>query len=263
MRQSAFAASARRRPTSIAVGTALDQTFANATGDFATVLGADRRAQHDAGPDRAGYDQRPALCRLRHHEHQQQRAVHERAGPADGQRARRGERRPAPGAGGGLRDRGLRWRRPVERVGQRAGWPRQRAGRRQRLDPHLQFRRHRGRHRLPLRSALPGRHRRRLHPRHPVGEQLPGPGLVRQRQRRRLRQLHPRRLLRRCAGGLRLLQQPAAAPDPDPRPAAADRHRLRPAPTSSSARSRPATRSASMRRPPRPSRRSAASRSRA
>ena len=30
----------------------------------------------------------------------------------------------------------------------------------------------------------------------------------------------------RCAGGLRLLQQPAAAPDPDPRPAAEDRHGL-------------------------------------
>ena len=67
----------------------------------------------------------------------------------------------------------------------------------------------------------------------------------------------------RCSRGLRLLQQPAAAPDPDPRPAAAHRHRHAPAPTSSSARSRAATRSASTRRPPRPSRRSAASRSRA
>ena len=37
------------------------------------------------------------------HERQQRRAVHERARPADGQRARRRERRPAPGAGPGLR----------------------------------------------------------------------------------------------------------------------------------------------------------------
>ena len=51
----------------------------------------------------------------------------------------------------------------------------------------LQLRRRRGRHRLSPRPALPGRHRRRLHPRHPVGEPLHGPGLVRQRQRRRLR----------------------------------------------------------------------------
>ena len=73
----------------------------------------------------------------------------------------------------------------------------------------------------------------RATPRHAVGEQLLGPGLERQRQRRGLRQLHAGRLLRRRAGGLRLLQQPAAAPDPDPRPAAAHRqrqHRRQPVP---------------------------------
>ena len=53
-----------------------------------------------------------------------------------------------------------------------------------------------------------------------------GQGWSRQCQRRRLRLVHAIRLLPRCAGGLRLLRQPAAAPDPDPRPAAADRHRL-------------------------------------
>ena len=73
--------------------------------------GRDRRPQHRAGPAGAEHDQRRALCRLRHPEHQQQHDVHECAGPADGQCARRGERRPAPGAGPGLRDRGLRWRR--------------------------------------------------------------------------------------------------------------------------------------------------------
>ena len=92
------------------------------------------------------------------------------------------------------------------------------------LDAHLQFRRRRGRHRLSLRPALPGRPRRRLHPRHAVGEPLHGPGLDRLGQRRGLRQLHPGGLLRRRAGGLRLLQQPDAAADPDPRPAAAHGH---------------------------------------
>ena len=68
-----------------------------------------RRSQHRAGPAGAGHDQRPALCRLRHHEHQQRGDVHECAGPADGQRARQQrQHRPAPGAGAGLRDRGLR-----------------------------------------------------------------------------------------------------------------------------------------------------------
>ena len=70
------------------------------------------------------------------------------------------------------------------------------------------------------------------------------------------------RLLRRCAGGLRLFQQPAAAADLHPRPAAAHRQRLRPAPTSSWPRSRPATPSASMLPPRPPSRRSPASRRR-
>ena len=51
--------------------------------------GGDRRPQHHTGPAGAEHDQRRALCRLRHHEYQQQRDVHERAGPADGQRARR------------------------------------------------------------------------------------------------------------------------------------------------------------------------------
>ena len=40
---------------------------------------------------------------------------------------------------------------------------------------HLQFRRRRGRRGLPLRPALPGRHWRRLQPRHAVGERLYGP----------------------------------------------------------------------------------------
>ena len=75
--------------------------------------GGDRRPQHRTGPAGAEHDQRRALCRLRHHEHQQQHDVHERARPADGQRARRLRCRPAPGAGPGLRDRELRRRGPL------------------------------------------------------------------------------------------------------------------------------------------------------
>ena len=174
------------------VGVALDQSFANGQRRLRHGAGRDRRPQHRAGPAGAQHDQRPALCRLRHDERQQQRAVHERARPADGQRARRRAARATPGAGRGLRDRELRRARSVERLGQRAGRPGHRAGQQQCQHPHLQLRRRGGRHRLSPRSALPGRPRRRLHPWHAVGEQLPGPGLDRQRQRRGLRQLHAR-----------------------------------------------------------------------
>ena len=81
----------------------------------------DRRAgrpQHRAGPDCARYDQRPALCRLRHPEHQQQHDVHECAGPADGQRARlqrsAGQRQALAQA---CEIESCDARRPVERVG--------------------------------------------------------------------------------------------------------------------------------------------------
>ena len=89
------------------------------------------------------------------------------------------ERRPAPGAGAGLRDRGLRCARARSAPGPARSAASAGAGRRQCQHAHLQFRRRRGRHRLSLRPALPGRHRRRLHPRHAVGEHLHGPGLDR------------------------------------------------------------------------------------
>ena len=59
--------------------------------------GQPRQTQRPVG---AGCDQRPALCRLRHHERQQRRPVHEHARPADGHGTRRRRRhRAAPGAG--------------------------------------------------------------------------------------------------------------------------------------------------------------------
>ena len=123
-------------PNQKAVGIALNQSFANAC---RRLRHGDRRAgrpQHRAGPGGARYDQRPALCRLRHDEHEQRRAVHECARPADGQRTRQQrQHRPAPGAGAGLRDRELRWRGPAQRVGECAGRSRHRAGRQQRLAP--------------------------------------------------------------------------------------------------------------------------------
>ena len=105
-----------------AVGAALDQSIASASGDFATVLGALADLSTHAGSARARYDQRPALCRLRHPEHQQQRAVHECARPADGERARRRRGRSAPGAGRRpARSRPATACGPVERLG-RARW---------------------------------------------------------------------------------------------------------------------------------------------
>ena len=197
----------------------------------------DRRAgrpQHPAGPAGAEPDQRPALCRLRHVQRRQQRAVHERARPADGAGARRRRQRPAPGAGRGVRCRRLRRREPVQRLGQRFGRRRLGAGRRQRSSAFT----------YNVGGAAAGIDYR-LDPRFLVGlgvgytngtqwvEQLPGQGLDQHGQRRGLRQLHAVGLLRRRAGGLRLLQQPAAAADPDPRPAAAHgqrQHRRQPVP---------------------------------
>ena len=62
-----------------------------------------------AGATGPGGDQRPALCRLRHHERQRRRAVHEHARPADGH---------APRPGSGQR---RRWRRPAISMPARAG----------------------------------------------------------------------------------------------------------------------------------------------
>ena len=67
LNQSAFAAGAQT-PNQFAVGTVLDQTWASATGDFATVLSALSVLSTPAGPAGAEPDQRPALCRLRHGE---------------------------------------------------------------------------------------------------------------------------------------------------------------------------------------------------
>ena len=108
--QGAFAAGAQT-PNQYAVGMVLDRVNATATGDLNNVLNALSLLSNTQGPARPECHQRPALCRLRHHERQQRRDVHERARPADGQCARCGEHRSAPGAGASLRDRGLRWRR--------------------------------------------------------------------------------------------------------------------------------------------------------
>ena len=62
---------------------------------------------------------------------------------------------------------------------------------------------------------------------------LPGQGYTRLGERRGLRLVHAIRLLCRCAGGLRLLQQPGKSPDHDPRPGPAHRqrqHRRQPVP---------------------------------
>ena len=190
------------------------------------------RAQHPAGTGGAERHQRPAICRLRHDQCAGRGAVHEHRRPADGVGPRRRGRRPAPGAGAGLRGRGLRRREPVERLGKRARRAGFGGGQRQQFDAHLQFRRRGGRHRLSPRSALPGRPQCGLRRGQPVGRQLHGPRLDRHGERHRLRLVHPRRLLRRCPGGLRVFRQPDAAADPVPRPAAhrQRQHRRQPVP---------------------------------
>ena len=142
-------ASAATRSTSAAVGTALDASFAGATGDFATVIGALAGLSTAQGPAGVERHQRPALCRLRLVQRRQQRAVHECARPADGAGARQPRRRPASGAGRGLRRRGLRRRRVRSASG--AARSAASAACRATATPrhvHLQRRRHGRRHRL-------------------------------------------------------------------------------------------------------------------
>ena len=234
------------------VGYALDQSFANATGDFATVIGALAGLSTQQGPyalnaisgqpyaDFGTFN--VANNALFMNALGQQMAL-ARGGRGSGQRQALAEACDVAACDGA---------QPVQRLGQRSGRRRLGAGRRQQLDLHLQRRRRRGRHRLSPEPELPGRPRRGLHQRHAVGRQLPGQGLVQHRQRRGLWLVHPVGLLRRCAGGLRLFQQPAAAADLRSPACSRARPTARPAPTSSWPRSRPATRSASMRpRPPR------------
>ena len=230
-----------------AVGYALDQSFANATGDFATVIGALAGLSTQQGP--AALDAisgqpyadfgttNVANASLFMNTLGQQMAL-ARSGSAPGARV---------ALAAGVRGRGVRRCASAQRLVQRPGWAGLGAGRRQQLDAHLQCRRRRGRHRLSLRPALPGRCRRRLHPRHPVGELVHGPRLDRFGQRRGLRQLHPRvragstptlwsvtpTSTTRCSGRSRS------------RACSNARRRAARAPTSSWRRSRPATSSAS------------------
>ena len=208
------------------VGYALDQSFANATGDFATVIGALAGLNTQQGPyalnqisgqpyaDFGTFN--VANNALFMNALGQQMAL-ARGGRGSGQRQALAEACDVAACDGA---------EPVQRLGQRFGRRRFGAGRRQQLDLHLQCRRRRGRHRLSPEPELPGRPRRGLHQRHAVGRQLPGQGLVQHGQRLGLCLVHPVGPLRRCPGGLRLFQQPAAAADLRPRPAAAHGQRL-------------------------------------
>ena len=105
---SAFAAGAQT-PNQYAVGTALDQTNATATGDFTTVLNALAVLSTTQGPAALNAISGQPYADFGTMNVQQRHAVHECARPADGQlRAAAPRRRPAPGAGAGLRDRELR-----------------------------------------------------------------------------------------------------------------------------------------------------------
>ena len=145
-----------------------------------------------------------------------------------------GERRPAPGAGPGLRDREPATRRARGAPG-RARWAGWAASPATATPSTLTYN---------FGGAAAGIDYR-LDPRFLVGigagyaagnqwvDSFMGRGWSDSVSVAAYGSLHARRLLRRCAGGLRLLQQPAAAPDPDPRPAAAHRqrqHRRQPVP---------------------------------
>ena len=229
----AFSGFGGNTPNQRAVGYALDQSFVNATGDFATVIGALANLNAQQGPwalnqisgqpyaDFGSFN--VANNALFMNALGQQMAL---ARGGVGQRT-------ASGAGAGLRCCRLRRSEPVLGVGQRAGRRRLDPGRRQQLDLHLQRGWRCSGHRLSPEPERPGRHRCRLHQRHAVGRQLLRQGLEQQRERCRLWFVHPVGPLRRCAGGLRLLQQPASASDLDPRPAAVDcqrQHRRQPVP---------------------------------
>ena len=223
--QSAFAAGAQT-PNQYAVGTVLDRVNATATGDLNNVLNALSLLSNTQGPAALNAISGQPYADFGTMNVNNATLFMNALGQQMANARGASEHRSAPGAGAGLRDRDLRCRGPIERLGQCAGWSRQRARRHQCQHAHLQLRRRRGRHRLSIGSALRRRPGRRLHARHAVGEHLHGTGLERLDKRRGLWLVHAIRLLPRCAGRLRLFQQPVAAPDPDPRPAAEDRQRL-------------------------------------
>ena len=192
--QGAFAAGAQT-PNQYAVGTVLDRVNATATGDLNNVLNALSLLSNTQGPAAlnaisgqpyADFGTMNINNAAMFMNALGQQMANARGTASTGQRqalAQACEIEACDGVG------------PVERLGQRAGRSGLGAGQQQCQHAHLQLRRRRGRHRLSLRPALPGRHRRRLHPRHAVGEFLHGTGLVRQRERRGLRLVHPIGLL--------------------------------------------------------------------
>ena len=185
-------AAAAQTPTQYAVGSVLDANVANATGDFATVLGS---AGHRCGTAQApGVRctalQRPQLRRLLDLDGPGRPALHEQLRQPD--RRRRFARRQPRGPGRGLRRR-LRRTAPAEvgRLGRRAGRSRhdrrQPAGRRR----HLQCRRLRRRPRPAITDSFAHRRHRGLHHRHAVGLGLRRPGPHRHLPGRPLRRLRP------------------------------------------------------------------------
>ena len=167
--QSAFAAGAQT-PNQYAVGTTLDRANASATGDFSTVLDALSVLSNTQGP--------AALNAISGQPYADFGTMNVQVGMlfmnAVGQQMavaprKHQRRRPASGAGPGLRDRELRCGKPVGRLGERAGRAGQCRRQRQLIDSDLQFRRRRGRHRLSPRPALSRGPERRLRRGQPVG----------------------------------------------------------------------------------------------
>ena len=219
--QSAFAAGAQT-PNQYAVGTALDRANACATGDFSTVLDALSVLSNTQGPAALnaisgqpyadfGTMNVQSRCMLFMNAVGQQMALARGSAASGGQRQALAQACEVAGC-----DAASPWGAWASALGGLGSV----AGNGNSIDPDLQFRRRRRRHRLSPRPALSRRPERRLRRGQPVGRQLHGPRLDRQRERHGLWLLHASGLLYRCAGGLRLFRQPAPAPDHDSRPAA-------------------------------------------
>ena len=219
-----------------AVGYALDQSFASATRRLRHGDRCAGRPQHDPGAGGARRDQRPAICRLRHDQRRQRVAVHEHARPADGQCAQRAARRAARvalaqaceveacddarplsawfsglGGLGSVQGNGNSSTLTYNFGGAAAGLD-------YRFDPRFLVGLGVGyTHGTQWVNSFMGQGWSDSFSVAAYGSFTPWSG----------------GLLRRCAGRLRLLQQPDAAADPDPRPAAAHgvgQHRRQPVP---------------------------------
>ena len=204
--QSAFAAGAQTA-NQYAVGTALDQANASATGDFETVLNALSVLSTQQGPAALNAISGQPYADFGTMNVQSgalfMNAVGQQMALARGSAAAGGQRQAlAQACEIAACETASPWAAWVSGL----GWVGQRRRQWQFEHAGLQLRWRRRRYRLPARPALPGRPGRELRRRQSVGRQLPRPRLDEQCGRNGLRLLRGRGFLRGCAGRLRLFK---------------------------------------------------------